>query len=56
MSSGGSRPGAGRKKRCETVRFMVSIRSEYADKLRIIAKEQDKTIGEVFEQIMDATL
>ena len=56
MSSGGARPNAGRKKRCDTIRFMVNIQSEYAEKLRNRAKEQEKTIGEVLENIMDATL
>lgn len=47
---------ADRKKRCETVRFEVSIKVKYTERLRTILKEQDKTIGEVFENIMDTTL
>lgn len=56
MSSGGYRPNAGRKRRCETVRFMVSIRADYAERIRARAKEREVTIGEVVEEIIDATL
>lgn len=56
MSSGGARPRAGRKSRGETVSFALKLRKTYAERIRSLAKEQKITIGEVFEQIMDATL
>ena len=56
MSRGGARPNSGRKSRGETISFALKIRKPYAERLREMAKEQEVTIGEVFEQSMDATL
>ena len=52
MSRGGARPNSGRKSRGETISFALKIRKPYAERLREMAKEQEVTIGEVFEQIM----
>lgn len=56
MSSGGYRPNAGRKKRCETTRFMVSIQPSYADRIKAKAKEDGITIGELVEKMVDTAL
>lgn len=56
MSSGGYRPNAGRKRRCETTRFMVSIQPSYADRIKAKAKEDGITIGELVERMVDTAL
>ena len=56
MSSGGARPGAGRKSRGELTRFMVNIKPEYVKRVKALAKEQNVTIGEALENIIDTAL
>lgn len=53
MSRGGCRPNAGRKNR-GAERFTFSIRPEYAERVKTVAKSRAITIGEALELMIDS--
>lgn len=53
MSSGGAREGSGRKNRGKTVKYTITIREEYVNRIKETAKTQGVGIGELIENLID---
>lgn len=53
MSSGGAREGSGRKNRGKTVKYTLTIREEYVDRIKDTAKKRGVGIGELIENLID---